>query len=251
MLVYASISDYKTREVSNWLWLIFCPLGLALNLYEGIFLNTGDYLFVFGFSLAVSLVLSVTLFYLGLYGGADAKAFIAISLTTPQSPRFIDPYLGFTSPIFPLSVFFNSVTIAAFYSLVIFSRNLSRLLGKKKLFTGLEGEPLWKKALAMISCVKVDVGSLRGPPFEYLAERITLTKDRTTRELLISPKVPEDKETNVAQLREWAAKGELPQELWVSPTLPLITFITLGFLASIFLGDAMLWLIAHILLIAA
>jgi len=241
MLAYASVRDYKTREVSNWLWVAFYPLGAGLSLYESL-LDT-SHLVAFAGSFTVSSALSVALFYLGLYGGADAKAFIALSLMMPQGPGFVEPLLGVTSPLFPLSVFFNSVAAAALSSLVILFWNLGwRLTRRRALFEGLEREPWWKKALVMISCVKVDMEGFRGPPFQTLAERITGYEDGTARELKVSFRVEEDEEeVDRAWVRKQVAEGRLPEEFWVSPTLPLLAFIAFGFLVSVFVGDPLLW----------
>ncbi len=249
MLVYASVRDYQTREVSNLLWVAFCPLGLALNLYEALLLDPSypSYLVVFAQSFIVSFSLSVALFYLGLYGGADAKAFIVLSLLMPAGPRFVEPYLG-KSLFFPISVFFCSVAAAALFSLVILFRNLRwRLLRKKPLFEGLEREPLWKKALVVVSCIKVDMKAFRGPPFQNLAERITESEGGPVRKLKVSFRVDEDEEVDEAWVKAQVAEGRLPEEFWVAPTLPLLAFITLGFLFSVFVGDPLMWMMRTII----
>lgn len=247
MLVYASVRDYQTREVSNLLWVAFGPLGLALNLYEALLLDPSQ-LVVFAQSLAVSFSLSMALFYLALYGGADAKAFIVLSLLMPASPRFVEPYLGFTSPFFPLSVFFCSVAAAALFSLVILFQNLRwRLLRKKPLFEGLEREPWWKKALVVVSCIKVELEGFRGPPFQNLAESITESEGGTVRKLKVSFRVNEDEEVDEAWVKAQVAEGRLPEDFWVAPTLPLLAFITLGFLFSVFVGDPLMWMMMTII----
>ena len=110
MLAYASTKDYRSREVSNWLWLIFWPTGIALNVTEAFLFKDIVYLSVYASSFLIIFILALALFYFGFWGGADAKAFITLSLVLPQTPSFTKPYLQFPV-VFPLSVFLNTVLI--------------------------------------------------------------------------------------------------------------------------------------------
>lgn len=217
-LTYASACDLKTREVSNKLWILTYPLGLALTLYdlEDILLLT--------VSVATAFTLGVALFYLNLFGGADSKAIIMISLFLPSDPGLTEPFLGYVLPIFPLSVFFNSTILSALLPVTYFVMNLKRHLTEGRLFEGFEEEPLRRKIVAMFSLAKVKAEEFRGPPFQYLAEK----GDR----LVISARLREEEEQ---------ADDVTKEEVWVSPTLPFIIFITLGFFAAIYLGDIVFW----------
>jgi len=87
-LIYASWSDIKTREVSNKVWLLYAPLGLMLTLFEGLLYEDYDYWLFVGISVALTFTLAVSLFYLGAFGGADAKAFMCLALAFPTYPKF-------------------------------------------------------------------------------------------------------------------------------------------------------------------
>lgn len=102
-LTYASFQDIKTREIDDRVWLLVIPLGAILTAIE-IFTTPGYPLLLSGLSIILSVILALALFYAGLYGGADAKALIAIAATLP-----LPPYTQFISPFYPLAVFGNAL----------------------------------------------------------------------------------------------------------------------------------------------
>ena len=102
-LVYASWCDYKTREVSNSVWIVFAPIALLLTFAQLLFFPPiGDVfqsMSYYGISVAITSVFSIALYYVGAFGGADAKALICIALAMPL-PLSIEPLSGFVSFIF-------------------------------------------------------------------------------------------------------------------------------------------------------
>jgi preflagellin peptidase FlaK len=241
MLLYSSFRDLRTREVSDWTWIAFAPLGLLLDLYEGIYLQAVDPLFHLALPVLLSSGLSIIFFYGGLYGFADAKAFITLSLLIPHPLEAVTPRLGIVSPFFPLTVFTDSALIAFMFALSLLTRNLFwGFKNRRSLFEGLK-EPLWKKALVLLSCVKVEAGQLRGPPYQYPAEVVVNSR----RKLKLLPDLGSD-ETASASFRVLTEDLGL-KEVWVSPTLPFLLFISLGFFCSLLLGDIVLWALNLIL----
>jgi len=238
MLLYSSFKDLKTREVSNWTWVAFAPIGLVLDFYEGIYLRAIDPILDLALSVLISSGLSILFFYSGLYGGADAKAFITLSLLIPHPLEAFVPYFGVVSPLFPLTIFTNSALISVFFALSLLTRNLLWGFGRwHTIFEGLEKEPLWKKALTLLSCMKVEAKSLRGPPYQYPAEVVVDSK----RKLQLRPDINSD-EAARASFRVLMEDLGLT-EVWVSPTLPFLLFISLGFFCSLLFGDIALWVL--------
>ena len=84
-LLYASWSDYKTREVSNRVWVIYAPIALALSLSE-LLLFESSQLPLYGLSFGVTAGIAFLLFYTGGFGGADSKALMCIALALPFAP---------------------------------------------------------------------------------------------------------------------------------------------------------------------
>jgi preflagellin peptidase FlaK len=239
MLGYASYRDLRTREVHDLLWVVFGALGVALNLYE---IATGTLspirlvvpvLFAVGFSSLSG--------YLGLFGGADLLAFVALSLLQPQSPKLGIPLRGFTPLFFPLTVVSNSVLAGASTSVVILFLNLVRVIEGVPLFERLESVPLWKKFFVLISGRKMRLDRVVGPPYQYPLE--TLESGR--RRLVLRPDLYDD--VKAVDAFE-ALRSAGVSYAWVSHTLPFLLFLSIGYIVSIFFGDIALWICSRVLL---
>lgn len=75
----AGYQDWRKREVQNWVWVIYGPLALAITLvcYSG-------WLLIFAVSfMVVNAVVSIGLFYAGVWGGGDSKAFMCLGVGLP------------------------------------------------------------------------------------------------------------------------------------------------------------------------
>ncbi len=247
-LSYGALKDVKEREVGDQLWLASSISGLALNLYGTLHLAGYSGLTTLAVSFAFSLTLGLLLFHLGLFGGADVKALLMISLVMPDKPSFIEPGLGYIQPVFVVSVLSNSILLSASIPTFILASNVRRLISGGGLFDGFEGESSWRKLMALLCCLKVDIEDFRGPPFQHLAERIEVvgsggSRGRVLRRIRIPLMLREDGDCEAAsRLRDRAVR-----EVWVSPTIPFLVFLALGFASSVFLGDIPMWLISLIL----
>lgn len=241
MLGYASLSDLRTREVPDLTWLVFGALGLVLNLYE---VSTGVMsLLTLALPILFSTALSFALGYLGLFGGADFKAFVALAILQPFQPRLVRPALGVVSVVYPLTVFSNSALAGASFALVLLVRNLSAARSGSPLFEGHESEPHWRKFIILISGVKVRLDSVRGPPFQYPLEA-PLEEGEAERRLVLMPDI-EDDDAALEVFGRLRRAGVA--EVWVSHTLPFLVFIAFGYLSALLLGDVVLWALTRIL----
>jgi preflagellin peptidase FlaK len=260
-LAYASWSDFKTREVSNSVWVAFAPIALLLTFAQFLFFPPyGDVLqsmLYYVISFGIVFVFSVALFYAGAFGGADAKALMCIALALPE-PRSLEPLFsvafpfwrtavplsGFTSPIFPITVFSNSVIIAAlsvFYALV---RNLVwRLRNEQSLFGDYKGTSFGRKLLALLCGYRVTIEYLRRSFLYPLEDFETRSSGETERRLLLFPKDAEREEI-VARLVSAKETGRLQGTVWATPGLPMLIFITLGLTLALTVGD-IVWLVLH------
>lgn len=241
MLGYASWSDLKTREVSDVIWIVFGGIGLFLDAYEVVWGSLRP------LSLAVPIIFSATLSfalgYLGLFGGADFKAFVVLAVLQPYPPSFISPALGIVSVVYPLTIFSNSALAGALFALILLVRNISTDQESRPLFEGHKSEPLWRKFIILISGVKMKLESVRGPPFQYPLE-VPLNEDGGRRRLVLLPDI-EDDATAVEIFRKLRIAGI--EEVWVSHTLPFLVFIALGYLSTLLLGDLALRILEQIL----
>ena len=245
-LLYASWSDYKTREVSNSVWIVYAPLAFALTFSE-LFLyeNTSTMLF-YGISFSLTAAFSIILFYSGGFGGADAKALMCLALALPFYPEnSFMPLLGEISPIsqkfFPLTVFSNSVLLAAFTAIYMFFRNIfwHQKTGRKLFEEGYGNESFGRKFLILITGYKVSVSKLKEKWHLYPLEDIENTENGFKRKLVISTGIPKDEDRNaIVERLEKGVENRLIQDMvWATPSLPMLIFVTAGLITALFFGD--------------
>jgi len=246
-LVYASISDYRKREVSNMVWVWFAPLGFALTITQLMFFESTRLLQMYGLSVFVTLCFALLLFYVGAFGGADAKGLICLALTLPVYPeRLFQPFFPEASPfsvLFPLLVFFNAVLIAALSVFYVIARNVSwKLLTGHKLFEGFEEEPAFKKLLTILSGYKIRLDKLEEKKFLYPLEDFEENKDLGVlrRKLLVFPQ-DEKREEILGRIVKFAGSEKSERYVWATPGLPMMIYIFSGFLVALFFGD-LVWM---------
>jgi preflagellin peptidase FlaK len=244
-LIYASWSDYKTREVSNKVWVILGPLALALTAFQFSIYSSQPLQLLISYTLAFAITsaLAITIFYAGGFGGADAKALMCISLALPVYPNhFLPQPPGFVSPLFPITIFTNSVLLGAlsvFYAL--FRNLLWKARNKGSIFEGLETESLGHKILALFSGYKVKISKLEGGHMYPLEDVEVNDEGDRKRKLLVFPK-DEEREEIVARILENVKEEKLNGGVWVTPGLPLLIFITAGLIIALAYGD-IVWIL--------
>ena len=246
-LALCSWHDFKTREVTNKMWLVYGPVGLALLLLQFFTDRTSlvDPVQLLA-SIGITTVIALALFYSGFFGGADSKALICLSLALPVYPTFVHEYVTVLVPFFPLAVLVNSVLGSSLLVIVIAAYNLSRKVVKgEKLFEGLEKEPFWSKAIAFATGFRVDSEKVKGGSHYMLLERFSRAEDGAViRRLKVTPRL-EDDEQKEAQQDELLS--ELGGKIWVTPGLPFLVFVTAGFIAALVVGDFTSWLILRMI----
>jgi archaeal preflagellin peptidase FlaK len=253
-LIYASWSDYKTREVSNRVWAIYAPIALSLTLAELLLFDSSQ-LWLFGLSFGLTAGFALLLFYSGGFGGADSKALMCIALALPFFPAaLITPILpGGISPLsqtlFPVTILSNAVLIAAVSAIYLL---ISNLAGKattcKPLFEGtLSQESIGKKILVLITGKKFPIATLKAKwhvyPMEDIAEEGN-GENSLKRKIVAVPK-DEGRDEIVARLSKAADEGKIDSKVWATPGLPMLIFITVGLVIALSLGDVIWILVAH------
>lgn len=243
-LVASSCYDLKTREVSNSVWILFAPSGFLLLLLQFLFTREGSFLVLWMLSFVVTSAISLVLFYLGFFGGADAKALICLSIALPGYPSLVTSILrgSFLLPIFPLAVLMNAVLGSSLMVLVIMAYNLFMIFQNKgRLFEGLEEEPLWKKILTFIIGFKVDPNRLKKGshylPLEYFSKS---ADGKVVRHLRVFLHLQE--ETLLTEEYVKTFSKDFNGKIWATPGLPFLVFLTGGFVAALLMGDFVSWL---------
>jgi preflagellin peptidase FlaK len=254
-LLYASWSDYKTREVSNRVWAVYAPIAVALSLAD-LLLYDWSRLPLFGLSFGVTAVIAILLFYTGGFGGADSKALMCIALALPFS---VGTLLGPLSPlgesplaqnIFPLTIFSNGVLFAAATGIYMLLYNVVwHARSGKKFFEGtLAKESIGKKLLVVITGHRVPLDKVKATWHIYPMEDVAQEAgdESLKRSLLVVPK-DEGRDDVVSRLSKAADEGKIDKNVWATPGLPMLIFITAGLIAALIVGDVVWILISTVL----
>lgn len=242
-LFYASWSDYKTREVSNRVWLFFAPPAFALTLAE-LLLYESSQLLYYGICFGLTAAFAVILFYAGGFGGADAKALMCLGLALPFYPaKLLTPLFGEVSPIsrtfFPITVFSNSALFAASTAVIMLFYNMFwRFKTGRKLFEGEQGkESVGKKILVMITGYKASISKLKEKWHVYPLEDIEYNDEKEPRRKLVVLPKDEGRSEIVERLDKAAASGKIQDKVWATPGLPMLIFVTAGLVVALIFGD--------------
>ena len=217
ILSYASYTDIKTRLASNLLWLIMGVIGGALLIIQ--YLTIG---FVDIYQLAfipIIIVIMYVFFQLRLiFGGADAKAVMALAILIP-----IQPVLS----IFPL---WDRSYMP--YTWVIFSNALILflLIPLSLLFYNLTKKNIEFPHMLMGLKMKVEKAK---KSFVWPLEKIIDGK----RKMVYMPKeFDADKE-----LKQFEKEGI--REIWVTPKIPFMIPLLASFFVSFIFGDILTYLL--------
>jgi len=252
ILLYASWSDYKTREVSNRVWAIFAPTALVLSLAQLIIYSPTQLPF-YGLSCGLMIGLAFLLFYTGGFGGADSKALMCIALALPFAPQILfTPFLTDTiSPIsqfiFPLTILSNGVLFAALSGVYMVLRNIFwHKKHNSKMFPGaLAYDSIGKKILVLITGYKVHISKLKEKwhvfPMEDMDEN---TENGVKRKLVVIPH-DEGREKIVDRLSAGVNAGKIDGYVWATPGLPMLIFITAGLIVALTFGDVV-WIVIRL-----
>jgi archaeal preflagellin peptidase FlaK len=205
MLGYATYSDLKNREISDFLWVIFGGISVVLIFFAS---DMTHLLTNVGISLIIAPVV-IVIWRLGFFGGADAFGLIVLAALVPEfsfSNGLITPFTVLTN-----SVLFSIIPV--FFNI---SRNLISLAKHENIFEGFEDESKRNKILALFLGHKA-----KNPKFSFSIEK----RNDSNRRLDFSLKNADNAEFCSSQ------------DTWVTPGIPYMIFITFGFIIQLVYGD--------------
>ncbi len=216
ILLVASFFDIRYRIVPPKLWILALIVLIPLNLYEFLLFNYD--LLNYLISILLTVLISLALPYLG-FGGADSKALIALALFFPVYPKFYY-FPFFKCFLLPLALvtLINSVIFAPLISIYLFIINLKKL-------------GLHNLNVKYFVGMKVNIENI--PKFCALLEYID-EKGNFKRSL----KGVEPSNSIIRNMKEAGIK-----EVWITPLLPFIVFITIGYIISVILGNLLFLLL--------
>jgi preflagellin peptidase FlaK len=212
MLVLASYLDIKSREVQDKFWIPFAALGTILTAYDFYVGSPGFNLIELALAIGFTSVFAWGAYFLHLYGGADAKAISTLSVIFPIYETSSFHRLG------ALTTLTNSVLLTALLPIALVALNLVKLSRGEKIFQGFEEEGRFAKIQAMFLGLRKKEAGKYDFPLENSAE------GRRRFDFSLG-KIDED-----------FATGE---DVWVTPGIPLLVFVFLGFIVTLGYGDVL------------
>jgi archaeal preflagellin peptidase FlaK len=124
ILSYASYTDIKTRRAPNILWVIMGSIGGVFLIIQYMLTGFSNQLMYLVF-IPIMMFLMYVLFQMGLiFGGADAKALMALAILVPVLPNLYGFPLAFSFMPYSWVIFSNSVVLFLALPLSLFTYNL-------------------------------------------------------------------------------------------------------------------------------
>lgn len=236
-LLYSCYSDIKTRRVSNNVWLMMLAGGIFFVLYDistyGVaylprLLISAGFIFVFVY----------ILFQFGIFGGADAKSLIVLSIILPAYPKL--EAFSYTFPLnepiidlFAFGIFGNAVLLTivvpvglAVYNVMKMGIHIDNPL---YIFIGYKSKisELANKHIKLIQ------------NFEVVNDEVRFSFKRGGVEI---------NDELILELKALSERGLIKNDVWVTPGLPFMIPITLGFFVAVFYGDLIFKLTKYLIL---
>lgn len=208
MLAIACYFDISKRSVHDYLWVGFSGAGLAILLVEP---SPIDAITTIGFALIIAPI-AIIAWRMGLFGGADSFALIALAVIAPQltlSENIITPIttLSNAAILFVIPLFVNAL------------RNLVSIMKHEDIFEGFN-EITSKKIIAVFIGYRA-----KNPQYGFSMEK----KAGKIKKLKFSFHHAENAEFT-----------SMP-DTWITPGIPYILLITGGFIIQIIYGDVILF----------
>jgi preflagellin peptidase FlaK len=233
-LVVAAIYDLKMREVPDKIWVGYMLFGLAIILLR-IYSDGPGAIYLMAISVALSVGVCWLMAHFNVFGGADAKALICLSLTVPLVPQgFRYEVVWFLAPLFPMIILALGYLLSFSMSLLFCIRNLfDYFRDGSSMFDGHHDEPLFKKTIAVVTGYRRKVEVVRNARFMYPLERITRSANGSHREFDLSFSISEEKDSSLSAFLEALPSVGNPSTVWVTPGLPMIVFFLLALIVVI------------------
>ncbi|QDI88102.1 peptidase [Candidatus Nitrosopumilus sp. SW] len=207
MLVVGGFFDIWKREVHDYVWIIFGSAGAVLLLFEPFQMNA---LYSTLFALIIAPI-SIIIWRMGLFGGADAFALIALAIIAPQmtfSENMVTPFTTLS----------NAAVLFIVPLLVNLVHNIISKLRGEDIFEGFE-ESIHKKILASLLGYRS-----KNPKHGFLIEK---TEGHVKKIVLSLHHVDNE---NFSQ----------ESNTWITPGIPYLLMIAGGFLIQLAYGDLIL-----------
>lgn len=213
ILFYASYTDIKTRRASNYLWVLMGLIGGLLILIQYATNSFKGDEFLYLIFIPIMIVIVYVMFQMRLiFGGADAKALMALAVLIPIQPEIYGfPMSDSTIPAFSWVVFFNSLLVFMFIPI----------------------------GLCILNIIRRDIKF----PHVFLGYKMSI---ENAHETFVWPleKFIDGKLKMVYMPKEFDMDEELNEferqnikRIWVTPKIPFMIPLLIGFICAFIFGD--------------
>ncbi len=243
IFIAASLSDLKTREISNKFWLLYGPMAGLLFALRLLF--APEFTPILLVSGGATIVVAFLLFQFGVMGGADSKAMMCLALALPVAPSFLTPLwqAPFIFYPFPIAILVNSFLLSMGSAVFLLGKNLvQRASEGNGLFQGFERESILRKALVLLTSYKTSFNALQSKVYLYPAEEVSVVDSKPVRQFHLVASAAEERDKLVNGLESYKEQGMFSDGVWVTPGLPHLVFLTASLLVTVVVGDLMMWL---------
>ena len=235
-LLYSCYSDIKTRRVTNNLWLIMLVSGAVFMLFDILTHGISYILYVF-ISAGFMFVIVYILFQLGIFGGADAKSLIVLSMIFPASPTF--KAFEYSFPLHKPSIDSFAFSILGNAIMLIFI-----------FLIGLAAYNIMKMGIRIDNPWYIFIG-YRTKISQLVNKHVRLLQDLNIvdRDIELHYRRGELDERIIHELKNLSEKGLIKDDVWVTPKLPFMIPMTMGFFVAVFYGNLVFELTKYLLFI--
>ena len=220
-LFIASIQDFRSREIEDYIWISMIIFGLGYHIYLSII--TGNYTYIINSisGLLLCFILGYLMFLCGV-GGGDGKVLMGIGALTPKYNMPIHTTFGSILninyvPTFPIMVFINGMFFMIFLPIVILLKNL---------INGNKPENI-KQFIILCFGEKMKVKDAKDK------NRLIMGREEDDDSFKFFPSSEDDD----------FSKYDDNEYIYVTPMIPLIIPITVSYIITPFIGDYIIYLL--------
>ena len=207
MLIVGSIIDVRKREIHDYYWIGFGSVGFLLLFIDP---DLVPNLLTIGFALIIAPFV-ILLWRMGLFGGADAFALIALAV--------IAPMVTFSeNAVTPFTTLSNAAILFVIPLLINVMRNVIAQIKGENIFEEFDASTA-KKSAAILMGYRA-----KNPRFGFAIEKTENGMKKF------------DLAMHHAENQEFCTKPNT----WITPGIPYLLLITGGFIIQLFYGDIIL-----------
>jgi len=223
-LLYSCYSDIKTHRVTNNLWSIMLASG-AVFMFFDILMHGISYILYMFISAGLMFVIVYILFQLGIFGGADAKSLIVLSMIFPAYPTF--KAFEYSFPLHKPSIDSFAFSILGNAIILIFI-----------FLIGLAAYNIMKMGLRIDNPAYIFIG-YKAKISQLVNKHVRVLQDLNIvdRDIELHYRRGELDDRIIHELKNLSEKGLIRDEVWVTPKLPFMIPMTMGFFVAVFYGD--------------